>query len=299
MDLLQYLKPGLIILGETPPSKEDAIQRLIGRILAEHPGIDGDVLMQKIRERESLSPTTYPNGIAIPHARIEGLNDLIVSILIPKSPVRENDIDIRAVFLILTDSAKSNLYLNVLASIVKICDEEKNIARMSASASPDDFIRTLSGFATPIKQAINAKDIMSILPLHLFPHSTVKDALDFMSRHDTGYIPICDANRKLLGEVNIYDILTIGLPPYAQMLKNLRFLSRLEPLEDLLKNEEKVPISSIMRKPSVVISPEAYIIEVVFQFIKNNHRTYFPVVDHGVYVGVISYMDIVNKFLRV
>ena len=230
MNLVQFIKPSLIILNRAPFSKKEAIHLLIGKILEEYPYLDSEFLLQKIQERENLSKTTYPKGIAIPHARIENLNDLIFSVLIPQTPIKEDDIEIRIIFLILADSVKSNLYLNVLSSIVKICQEEKNISRLCESVTPDDFIKTLSVYAEPIKQAINAKDIMTAPPLYLFPDSTVKESLDFMSKYNVGYIPICDKNQKLLGEVSIYDILTIGLPPYAQMLKNMKFLSTIEPL---------------------------------------------------------------------
>jgi CBS domain-containing protein len=83
------------------------------------------------------------------------------------------------------------------------------------------------------------------------------------------------------------------------MLKNIKFLSTIEPLRDLLKNEERILLSSIMRKPSTVITPETYIIDVVFQFVKNPHQRVFPVASDGICIGVLSTLDIVTKFLRV
>ncbi len=94
------------------------------------------------------------------------------------------------------------------------------------------------------------------------------------------------------------DILTLGMPPYTHMLKNLAFLSTIEPLEELLRNESVSELRTIMRKPSTVLYPDTIIVEALFQFIHNSNRSFLPVAANGIFQGVLSYMDLVNNFLR-
>jgi PTS system nitrogen regulatory IIA component len=294
MHLASLFRDDLILRGARVDSKEAAIRLLTERIAETHHGLDAKQLFQKVMEREAMTSTAFPNGVAIPHARFEQFEDLVIAVLVPETPVDST----RIMFLILTDLTRSNLYLNVLAAITKISRDPENLEQLLAAESPQDFIRILESHDLAVKKVVYVADLMSAPPKYLFPESTVKDALDFMSLHGIEYIPICDANRRLLGEVTVQDILSIGLPQYAQMLTNLKFLSSLEPFEDLLKNETDIQLRSIMRTPPTVLPPHAIVFEAAFQFVKLN-RHQFPVVKNGECIGVLSHMDLVNKFLRV
>ncbi len=293
MHLSSLIRDDLILLGAGVSSKENAIRLLSGRIAETHRGLDAEKIFKKVMERETLTPTAFPNGVAIPHARIENFEDLVVAALVPEKPVD----GIRIMFIILTDLTRSNLYLNVLAAISKVSRETENVERLISAESPRDFIHILESFDLTVKKTVHVEDLMSTPPKYLSPESTVNDALDFMSAYGFEYIPICGSNLYLLGEVTVHDILSIGLPQYAQMLTNLKFLSSLEPFEELLKNQTTISLSSIMRKPLVVLSPESTVFEAAFQFVKLN-RHQFSVVKDGVCLGVLSHMDLVNKFLR-
>ena len=299
MNLVNLVNTDLVFIDTKVESKEHALRLLAEKISKVFSSLSQNEITSKILERESISSTTLPNGVAVPHARIDNFNDLVVSVLIPETPLKDGDKTIRIFFLTLTDLAKSNLYLNVIASIAKICQSEENIQNLISAQSREEFLKRVMLFNISVKKVIYARDIMVSPPLYLLPDSTVKDALDLMSKHQISYIPICDEHQKMLGEIIVTDILSLGLPHYTQMLTNLKFLSSLEPLEDLLKNESVITLKSIMSKPSIILTPDTVIIEVIFQFIKKTHRRFFPVVEHDTCIGVISYMDIINKFLRV
>ncbi len=294
MRLSSLFRDELILPGVRVRSKEDAIRILAGKIAETHRVLDESLILAKILEREAMASTTFPNGVAVPHARIERFEDLVVAVLVPEKPVD----GARIMFLILTDLARSNLYLNVLAAISTIGQVDRNIDLLVSARSPGEFIRTLESFGLSVKKTVHVADLMNAPPIFLHPGATVKDALDFLSVNRFGYIPICDDTRMFLGEVTVWDILSAGLPQYARTLTNLKFLSSLEPFEELLKNEAAIPLRSIMRTPPITLSPRAIVFEAAFQFVKHN-RCHFPVVDKGECVGVMSYMDLVNKFLRV
>ncbi len=294
MHLASLFRPDLILLRANVRSKEDAIRLLSARISEAHRRLDPTLLAGKVLEREAMASTTFPTGVAIPHARIEDFEDLVIAVLVPEKPVD----DVHLLFLILTDLTRSSLYLNVLAAISAISRTEENIRKLTGAESPRDFIRMLESFDLKVKKTVLVQDLMNAPPVFLRPESTVKDALDFMVMNNFSYIPVCEEDGKLLGEASVHDILSIGLPSYAQMLTNLKFLSTLEPFEDLLKKESSIMLRSIMRPPPVTLSPDAVVFEAVFQLVKHNRR-YLPVVREGRCVGVLSHMDLVTKFLRV
>ena len=48
-------------------------------------------IKQAILEREALGGTLLENGMAIPHARLDGFNDLLIGIVIPEQPIIDED----------------------------------------------------------------------------------------------------------------------------------------------------------------------------------------------------------------
>ncbi|MHB9031041.1 MAG: PTS sugar transporter subunit IIA, partial [Candidatus Latescibacterota bacterium] len=99
MHLASLFRDNLILLGARIDSKETAIRILIERIAETHHGLDAEHLYQKVMEREAMTSTAFPNGVAIPHARIEHFEDLVIAVLVPADKVDS----IRIMFLILTD----------------------------------------------------------------------------------------------------------------------------------------------------------------------------------------------------
>lgn len=73
MDLSEILKPQAIRLIGTIKGKKRLFQDL-GDLAATAYGIDGAQAVDALQERESLGPTGVGHGVALPHARIDGLD---------------------------------------------------------------------------------------------------------------------------------------------------------------------------------------------------------------------------------
>lgn len=298
MNLAQFLKPSHIKIGVPVATKEQAIKHLVEIIACDYRIPDAAQLYKRILDRESISSTTLENGLSMPHARIENFFDLSVSVLIPETPILDGDRLIRILFLIITDLTKSNLYLNVMAGIVSMHQNEEYMSLILGARSPKDFMKRFESCNIVIHKVIFVRDIMNTAYGSLPPSATLKDALDFIVRNQKPYIPVCDEKKELIGEVIMTDILTVGMPHYTQLLKNLAFLSSIEPLDELLRHESVLELHRIMRKPSPVLSPDTIIVEALFQFIRHGNRSFLPVVGNGIFQGVLSHMDLVNNFLR-
>lgn len=76
MELSSILKPGAVRVVGHLTSKKRLFQEL-GEVAASIYGIDGTDAVDGLQERESLGPTGVGHGIALPHARLEGLDGII------------------------------------------------------------------------------------------------------------------------------------------------------------------------------------------------------------------------------
>lgn len=76
MDMSTLLTPGAVrVLGSTT-SKKRLLQTL-GDVAKSVYGIDADLAIEALQERESLGPTGVGHGVALPHARLEGLDRVV------------------------------------------------------------------------------------------------------------------------------------------------------------------------------------------------------------------------------
>ena len=92
-----------------------------------------------VMERESLGSTAIENGIAIPHAKIEGLSKAAVMIGISRLPIDfGGDRPSSVFFLVLAPADNPAEHIQILSSIAKVCSSTLFVRMLSASRSKED-----------------------------------------------------------------------------------------------------------------------------------------------------------------
>ena len=76
MDLTQILRPEAVKTVHTVTSKKRLFQEL-GEIVFSAYGLTAGDVCEALQERESLGPTGVGHGIALPHARIQGVEEVL------------------------------------------------------------------------------------------------------------------------------------------------------------------------------------------------------------------------------
>jgi PTS system nitrogen regulatory IIA component len=113
------------------PSKKDVLQHMAQQA-AEHTGKDAHVIFDVLWAREKLGTTGVGMGIAIPHGRLEGLNEVQGFFARLAQPVAFEAIDdkpVDLVFLLLAPESAGADHLHALATVSrllrdpKLCDE--------------------------------------------------------------------------------------------------------------------------------------------------------------------------------
>lgn len=298
MHLSSLMNSNFIVILDSISSKEEAINRILEKIKKNYNSkFDEKSVLAKIRERESLSSTSFSNFIAIPHARIEDFNDFIVGVAVLKKEIIHDEKPIKMIVLILTGKSESSLYLNTLSTFVKISMNKELFNSLVKINDENEFIEIITQNKFKVKKEISVEDIMTKDAVSISPEHTLKELLDVMSKNKINYIPVKDDLDNYLGELNTGDIIRLGIPSYATMIGNLSFLSNFEPFEELLKNEDTIKVKNIYRQSVVKITPESSLIELAFKLSQNNKR-HASVVKDGKLVGVVSIHDIINKVLR-
>lgn len=99
MELSSILKPSAVKVVSTVSSKKRLFQDL-GDVVMECYGINGGEAFTALQQRESLGPTGVGRGVALPHARLHGLDKVVGCFMRVEKPFDFGAVDKQPVDLV-------------------------------------------------------------------------------------------------------------------------------------------------------------------------------------------------------
>lgn len=142
MRLTEILKPQNIKIPLLATNKTDAIGELV-QLLA----TNGDVtnpkkVLDAVLDRESTRTTGIGNGLAIPHGKTNGVNDLVMAIGKPAQPIDFQSIDGRPVTIIWLLSSppdKTGPHIHALARVSRLMTIDKFRQSLNAAKTSQEM----------------------------------------------------------------------------------------------------------------------------------------------------------------
>jgi len=142
MQICLYLTPELIVSPLQENTKDGIVRELVQHLVHQKKISDPDAVMKAILDRDATGSTFLPSGIAIPHARVTEVEDIVLAMGVSKEPVQDT-------------SSQNGLRARVFCIFLSpIHDKEfgkhlKLLARISALFSDVDFIEQISSSEEP------------------------------------------------------------------------------------------------------------------------------------------------------
>jgi two-component system sensor histidine kinase KdpD len=152
--LSKLLSPERILIWDDPVSRQDLRTQLAKAITSNTPGLNEQTIVAKLAEREALGSTFLNEGVALPHARIDGLDSPQVALGLTHAGVLDvpTERPIEAVFLLLSPTTGANVHLQLLAKVGRALqsrDLRKALAHaktpVAALEAIEDFEAAASG----------------------------------------------------------------------------------------------------------------------------------------------------------
>ncbi len=147
MKLGEILNKNLICFSELE-KKQDNLEVLLQMIEKKNLVEDKNQLRKSIFEREDLMSTGIGLGIAIPHVRIKGVDDIIISILINKRGIKDYDsldgMPVKIIIMIVAGDKQHKDYLILLSRIVKMLKKDFIRKSMVESMTEEEVIDLIS-----------------------------------------------------------------------------------------------------------------------------------------------------------
>jgi len=138
MDLSSILTPSAVkVVGQVTSKKRLFLN--LGEIAANAIGQSSDIVVDALLERESLGPTGVGHGVALPHARIPGLEQVTGAFLKLEKPLDFDSVDRQSVDLIFALFAPIDAgvdHLKALALVSRTMRNTGTCAKLRANAEP-------------------------------------------------------------------------------------------------------------------------------------------------------------------
>jgi PTS system nitrogen regulatory IIA component len=145
-DIARYLSSNDIWLDLKVTDKRGLFDA-IGRHLEREHGLSHDLVVASLSRRELAGSTAVGEGVAIPHARISGLDRILVAYARLASPIRFNAPDgepVTHVLVLLVPNPAVDEHLKILAEAAHLFSDRQFREQLAASADPDATMQLFS-----------------------------------------------------------------------------------------------------------------------------------------------------------
>ena len=131
-----------------PGGNKRSLMKQLAELAAQRLGLDPSTILAGLNEREQLGSTGFGQGVAIPHAKVEGLDRIYGLFARLGEPVDYKAIDGRPVdlvFLLLSPPDAGAEHLKALAAISRVTRDAATLERLRGARSRDALAALLMG----------------------------------------------------------------------------------------------------------------------------------------------------------
>ena len=146
MEIKELLVPNAVKIKLKATSKKQVLQELakMAEILT---GLNERDILNVLIERERLGTTGVGEGVAIPHAKLNGVDRLYAVFARLESPIDFDAVDdefVDLIFLLLAPLSPEHTYLKALAKISRLLRNKSMCAKLRGGTSADAIYALLT-----------------------------------------------------------------------------------------------------------------------------------------------------------
>ena len=272
------------ILCRTTAAESGALLDEMVRLLAaRHPEIDPPAALRAVADREAEAPTFIAPGVAMPHARLEGIEETLVAVATSEK--------------VLAPASAPAAYLRVAAGVARRVQDPAFLDEIVARTTPADVCAFFRRGSAELPAEVCAADIMERPAAVLRETDSVKDAIDLIVRTGRTEIPVVDKEGALVGEASADEVLGLCIPEYLLWMEDLSGFSNFEPFAALLRKESSTWLADITSDDYASVSVDQPAIAVAEALARKDAGVCY-VLDGDKLAGVVTLPHFLNKVFR-
>ncbi|CUH79281.1 PTS sugar transporter subunit IIA [Tropicibacter naphthalenivorans] len=146
MKFVDLLKPEAVKVVSAVTSKK-RLMHDVSDLAESAYGLSAQVTVEALMERETLGPTGVGHGVALPHARVAGLTDVVGAFILLERPIDFEAVDRQPVDLVFSLFAPEEAgveHLKALALVSRTLRQETLCAKLRANPDPQTLFTILT-----------------------------------------------------------------------------------------------------------------------------------------------------------
>lgn len=254
----EFVNAAAIICRSNAATSEEVITELIELAVANNPALDANAVKAGVFAREAMFPTVIAPGLAMPHARIAGLENLIVALATVKTPVRfggdEDGEDVRVVVLVLSPADNPGLHLHVVSALAREFSDLEKIGKVADLQSVEEVVAFFGVVQMRLPEYLTVGDMASGIGPVLQADDSLAFAFRKFGESRVELIPVLDEDGKIHGVLTLRDVLKYNLPMELLESDNLTALYNLKPYAEVIGRAENIKVAELMSNEFVAVN---------------------------------------------
>ena len=136
-----------IHINVTISSKKRLLEELAILLSSNSTSLNKDTVSRTLTERERLGSTGIGGGIALPHGRLNGIDDCIAAIIRLREPLNFDSPDAQPIILaigLLVPADASSKHLKILSSLATMFNDTEKRNSILSVEDPSTFLKLLA-----------------------------------------------------------------------------------------------------------------------------------------------------------
>lgn len=298
-DLSGYIHENNILCGLELVECPAVIELLAKRLHENEGGFDCDEVVKACMDCERGEATLLAPGLALPHARVAGLDSLRVGIALARRGVafqcceRESA---SVLVMVLTPKDKPGLHLQFLAALAQRLGAPEAVARLTECAGPAEVVAFLREEPAELPPFLQAHNVMDTNVVTVLESASVAETMHVMFSNRLYDVPVVDEEGDLRGLVSLEDILKMCLPQHLAWMEDLTPILRFEPFAELLRQEKDSKVADFMREDYLSVGLSVPAMQLAKLFLSSSDRQ-IMIVEGRRLRGTVEIRSFMSKIL--
>jgi len=152
MRFSEFLRPDRVKLSVSAKRKKEAIKEVAGILDGCGEVTNSEKFIKEIFQREGVETTGIGNGVAVPHARTDAVNDLVIALGRSDEGIEFGAVDgkpVKLIFVMGTPKANVTTYLKVLAQLSRVVRTNGCVEKALKAKTAEEMVEIFKCAETP------------------------------------------------------------------------------------------------------------------------------------------------------
>ena len=295
----EFVDAAAIICRQSAADSQEIITDLIRLAVKNNPSLKFDEVQSGVFAREAMFPTVIAPGLAMPHARVAGLDRLIVALATLKEPVRfggeDDGEDVRVVVLVLSPADNPGLHLHVVSALAREFSDLEKIGQVADLESVEEVVNFFGVVQVRLPDYLKVGDIASGIGPVLQADDSLAFAFRKFGESRVEVIPVLDDDGKMLGVLTLKDILRYNIPMDLLESDNLTALYDLKPYAEVIGKAANIKVSEVMSDEFSAVNEDVAAAKVIKQLLASPINSIMVVDSENRLHGEVRLRDFCGK----